>query len=126
VDEYEDEPGRPTKDKRFFGYGQVQFYAFVTLGAHPSLGTATDITEILAIVSICHTNGEDATQCLVWYDEKNMGSIRAFSTRTMDCVVGRVKAGDQWGIVDCCWGLQDAITEGMVNPDYESEDDPDN
>ena len=34
--------------------------------------------------------------------------------------------GDHWGIVDHSWGLQDAIMEGMVEPDYESEDDPDN
>ena len=87
---------------------------------------ATDITEILAIVSLCRTNGEDATQRPVWYNEKNMGSIRAFSARTVDCAVGRVKAGDHWGIVDCCWGLQDAIMEGVVDPDYESEDDPEN
>ena len=48
-----------------------------------------------------------------------------FSARTIDCVVRQVKVGDHWGIVDQCWGLQDAIMEGMVDPDYESEDDPD-
>lgn len=126
MDEYEDDPGRPAKDKHIFGYGQVHFYAYVTLKAHPNLGMASDITEILAIVSLCRTNGEDATKMPVWYNEKNMGSIRAFSARAIDCVVGRVKAGDRWGIVDRCWGLQDAIVEGMVVPDYESEDDPDN
>ena len=65
----------------------------------------TDLTEILAITSLCHTNWEDATKGLVWYQEKNMGSIRAFSARTVDCVVGQVKVGDHWGIMDCCWGL---------------------
>ena len=86
----------------------------------------TDIMGILAIVSLCHTNGEDATKSPVWYDEKNMGSVRAFSVRAIDCVVGRVRVGDRWGIVDRCWGLQEAIVEGMVVPEYESEDDPDN
>ena len=65
------------------------------------------------------------TKRLVWYDEKNMGSLRAFSARAIDCMVGCVKVGDHWGIVDCCWGLQEAIVEGMVIPDYELEDDPD-
>ena len=125
MDEYEDDPGQPAKDKHIFGYGQVQFYAYVTLRAHPSLGMTTDITDILAIVSLCGTNGEDATKRLVWYDEKNMGSFRAFSAKAIDCVVGRVKVGDRWGIVDHSWGLQEAIVEGMVDPDYESEDDPD-
>ena len=126
MDEYEAEPGRPAKDKRFFGYGQVKFYAHVTLRAHSSLRMATDITEVLAIVSLCRTDGEDAAKGPVWYEEKNMGSLRAFSARAIDCVVGRVKAGDRWGIVDRCWGLQNAIMDGMVDPDYESEDDPDN
>ena len=54
-----------------------------------------------------------------------MGSLRAFSARAIDCMVGHVKVGDRWGIVDRCWGLQEAIVEGMVIPDYESEDDPD-
>ena len=54
-----------------------------------------------------------------------MGSLRAFSARTINCVVGRMKVRDHWGIVDCCWGLQEAIVEGMVIPDYKSEDNPD-
>ena len=125
MDEYEDEPGRPAKDKSVISYGQVQFYAYVTLRAQPNLGMATDIMKILVIVSLCHTKWEDATKGLVWYEEKTMGSIRAFSARTIDCAVGRVKVGDRWGIVDRSWGLQAAIMEGMVEPDYESEDDPD-
>jgi hypothetical protein len=125
MDEYEDDPGRPARDKQIFGYGQVQFYAYVTLQAHPSLGIATDTTEILAIVSLCRTNGEDATQVPVWYGREDVGSIRVFNARAIDGVVGRVKVGDRWGIVDRCWGLQEAIMEGMVDPDYESEDDPD-
>ena len=32
------------------------------------------------------------------------------------------KVGNRWGIVDQCWGLQGAAMEGMVDPDYESED----
>ena len=125
MDEYEDNPGRPAKDKSVFSYGQVQFYAYVTLRVQPNLGMATDITEILAIVSLCRTNWEDTTKGPVWYEERSMGSIRAFSARAIDCAVGRVKVGDRWGIVDRSWGLQDAIMEGMVEPEYESEDDPD-
>ena len=40
-------------------------------------------------------------------------------------MVGRMKVGDCWGIMDCCWGLQEVILEGMVIPYYESEDNPD-
>ena len=84
-----------------------------------------DMMEILAILSLRQTkNGEDATQGPVWYKESNLGSIRAFSARTIDCVIRRMKVGNRWGIVDWCWGLQEAIIEGMVDPDYKSEDDP--
>ena len=44
--------------------------------------------------------------------------------RATDRIIGRVKVGDQWGIVDRCWGLEGAIMEGMVDPEYESGDDP--
>ena len=53
-----------------------------------------------------------------------METIRAFSARAIDCVIGRVKVGNCWGIVDQCWGLQETIMKGMVDPDYELEDDP--
>jgi hypothetical protein len=96
------------------------------LKAHPTLRMDTDITDVLAIVSLCCTNEEDASKRLVWYDEKNMGSLMAFSARVIDCMVGRMKVRDRWGIVDRCWGLQEAIVEGMVIPDYELEDDLDN
>ena len=59
--EYEDDPGRPAKDKHIIGYEKVHVYAYVTPPAHPSLGIAKDKTDILAIVSLCRTNGEDAS-----------------------------------------------------------------
>ena len=124
MDEYEDDPGRPAKDKHIIGYAKVHFYAYVTLTAHPSLGIAKDKTDILAIVSLCRTNGEDASQGPVWYDGESLESIRAFSARAVAGVIGRVKVGNRWGIVDRCWGLQGAAMEGMIDPDYESEDNP--
>ena len=41
----------------------------------------------------------------------------------IDRVIGQVKVRDQWGIVDGCWGLKRPVMEGMVDPDYELEDD---
>ena len=124
MDEYEDDLGRPARDKHTIMYGQVQFYAYITLQANLRLGLTRDMTAILAVVSLCRTNGEDATQGPVWYKEGDVESLRVFSARAIDCPVGRVKIGNRWGIVDWCWGLQEAIMEGMVDPEYESEDDP--
>ena len=124
MDKYKDDPGRPAKDKHIIGYGQVHFYAYITLPAHPSLGIAKDRTDILAIVSFCWTDGEDAARGPVWYREGSLESIRAVSARAIDGVIGRVKVGNRWGIVDRCWGLKGPVMKGMVDPDYESEDDP--
>ena len=125
MDKYEDDPGRPAKDKCIIGYRKVHFYAYVMLLAHPNLGIAKNKTDILAIISLCRTNREDTAQGPVWYDGESLESIRAFSARAIDRVIGQVKVGNQWGIVDQCWGLQGAAMEGMVDPDYESEDNPD-
>ena len=59
--EYEDNLGRPAREKRTFGYGQVQFHTYVTLWDCTNLRMTRDMTEVLAIVSLCRTNGEDAT-----------------------------------------------------------------
>jgi len=40
------DPGRPARDKRTFGYEQVQSYVYITLRAHLSLGMSRDIMEI--------------------------------------------------------------------------------
>ena len=56
MDEFEDDPGRPSKDKSTYVYGQVLFYAYVTLKAHRTLGINADVSEILAIVSLCRTS----------------------------------------------------------------------
>ena len=58
------------------------------------------------------------------YGRGSLESIMAFSARAIDGVIRRVKVGNRWGIVDRRWGLQGAVMEGMVNPDYESEDGP--
>jgi len=64
MDEFEDDPGRPTKDKSTYMYGQVLFYTYVTLQAHQNLGINTNVSEIIAIISLCRTSkssiGEDA------------------------------------------------------------------
>ena len=56
----------------------------------------------------------------VWYQE--MGKVQAFDIATIDCVVGRVKVGNRWGIVDRSFGMQHAVTHGMWRPEYESVD----
>lgn len=120
IDEFEDDPGRPARDKRIVCYGQVQSYVYVTLPAEPRLKTNSDSTAILALVKLCKTNGKDASLEPVWYQE--LETVRAFNITTIDCVIGRIKVGDRWGIIDRSYGSQRAVMHGMWEPEYESED----
>ena len=79
-------------------YGQVQSYIRVTLPAKARLKTICDVTAILALVMLCKMNGEDASRVPVWYHKMEL--VHAFNVMTIDCVVGRVKVGDCWGIID--------------------------
>jgi hypothetical protein len=123
IDEYEDDPGRPARDKRVVCYGQVHSYIHVTLPAEPRLKTDRESTAILALVTLCKTNGEDASRVPVWYHKMEL--VRAFDVVTIDCVIGRVKVGDRWGIIDRSLGSERAVMHGMWEPEYESEDEND-
>ena len=123
IDEYEDDPGRPARDMRMVCYGQVQSYIHVTLPAEPRLKTGTNSTALLALVMLCKTNGKDASMEPVWYQEMEM--VRAFDIATIDCVIGQIKVSDRWGIVDRSYGSQRAVMHGLLEPEYESEEDND-
>ena len=56
----------------------------------------------------------------VWYQE--MGTVQASDIATIDCVVGQVKVGNRWGIIDQSFGSQCVAMHGMWAPEYESED----
>jgi len=85
-------------------YGQVQSYIYVTLPAESHLKTNQNLTAILALVALCKTNGKDASLEPVWCQD--MEIIRAFNITTSDCVVGQIKVGDRWGIIDRSYGSQ--------------------
>jgi len=104
-------------------YGRVHSYIRVTLPAEPRLKTDCKSTAILTLVTLCKTNGEDASRVLVWYHKMEL--VRAFDVVTIDCVVGRVKVGDRWGIIDPSLGSERAVMHGMWEPEYKSEDEHD-
>ena len=122
IDEFEDDAGRQAWDKRFVGYGQVQAYIHMTLPAHPNLKIKEDVPEILALVRMCNTNGEDASIQLIQYKDGDMGVVRAFSVVTIDCAIGCVKMGKWWGIIDCSIRPQRINICDIHEPEYESED----
>jgi len=52
-----------------------------------------------------------------------MGLVRAFSVATIDCVIGHVKMGKWWGIVNRSMGPLQINIYDIQEPEYESEDD---
>jgi hypothetical protein len=58
----------------------------------------------------------------VWYHKMEL--VRPFDVVTIDCVVGRVKIGNRWGVIDSL-GSERAVMHGMWEPEYESEDEND-
>jgi len=120
IDEFEDDPGRPASDKQIVCYGQVQCYIHVTLPSEPRLKTDRASTAILALVTLCKTNGMDASIAPIWYREMEL--VRAFDVATIDCGIGQIKVGDGWGIIDQNLGSERAVMHGMWEPEYESED----
>ena len=75
------------------------------------------------MTNLCKTNGEDASQVPVWYHE--MEFVHAFDISTLDCIIGRVKVGNRWGIIDQSFGSECAVMHSMWEPAYESEDEND-
>ncbi|KAF8512809.1 hypothetical protein JB92DRAFT_2926436 [Gautieria morchelliformis] len=53
---------------------------------------------LLALVMPCSTGGRDATKVVTTYS-LTMAPI-VIDLRTVECVVGRVRRGNEWGIVD--------------------------
>ena len=51
--------------------------------------------------------------------------VRAFDIATIDCVVGRIKVSDRWGIIDRSFGSERAVMHGIWEPEYKSEDEND-
>ena len=72
-------------------------------------------------MKLCKTNEKDATLEPVWYQD--METVQAFDITTIDSVIGRIKVGNRWGIIDQSYGLQRAVMHGLWEPEYESEDD---
>lgn len=79
-------------------YGQLLYLLHARLPKSQVLKTTEDHQALLAIVQWCKEAEGDATEELVWYT--SMGSIQAVNVAAVQCVIGRVQVGKQWGIID--------------------------
>ena len=71
-------------------------------------------------MKLCKMNGNDASQEPAWYQD--MDVVWAFDIVMIDCVVGWIKVGDWWGIIDWSYGEQCTVMHDLWEPEYKSED----
>jgi len=78
-------------------YAQLQYVIHAKLPADNRFGLHQDYEALLALVNICDGKG-DATQGPVWY--KRLKSRSFVHVGTIQCLVGRIRVGNRWGIID--------------------------
>jgi hypothetical protein len=79
-------------------YGQLQYILECSLPRSSKLGLPKSKRFLLAVIVPCITEGKDATCELTTYGRVSTSIV--IDLQTIGCVVGRVKRGKTWGIVD--------------------------
>lgn len=78
-------------------YAQLHYIIHVVLPAHEDFGIKRPFETLLAFVSPCRAGG-DATRSLVTYEQFKRSTY--VHVGTIQCIVGRVRVGRGWGIID--------------------------
>ena len=81
-----------------------------------TLGLEESHRYLLAVIQPCSTAGKDATRQLTTYSETTVPVV--VDLRTVECVVGRVNRGNEWGIVDRSGDFARTV---FVDPEVEIE-----
>jgi hypothetical protein len=89
--------GQPTQHRQVI-HGRLECIIDVVLPHTPSLNITSETCYLLALAKPCSTGGKDATRELMTYTE-TMAQV-VIDLRTVECVVGRVWRGNEWGIID--------------------------
>jgi hypothetical protein len=71
---------------------------------------------LLVVIQPCSTIGKDATCEVTTYSETTVPVV--VDLRTVECVVGPVKRGNEWGIVDRSGEFAQTV---FVDPEVEIE-----
>jgi hypothetical protein len=79
-------------------YGKLECILDIVLPRAPRINIMTPKHHLLALVTPCSTGGQDATKVVTMYSVTTAPIV--VDLRTVECVVGRVKRGNEWGIVD--------------------------
>jgi len=116
----------PRREVHTILYAHMEHIIICKLPAIPSptgrqLAPTPPTSNILALVTILDTSPArvDAVYDPVWY--KKTGARRVVDIGTIQCLIGRIRVGNQYGIVDRSYGAE--RTEFLGTEDgFESED----
>jgi hypothetical protein len=106
-------PKRPIVLEPHIYFGQLQHIFVIRLDPSPALGLSGKTTLILAAIRACadlQMKGEDNT-----YYYSREGHLEIVDMECVQCLVGRVKDGKEWAIVD--------RSDGCARPEFVIEND---
>jgi hypothetical protein len=78
-------------------------------------------TRLLAVIRPCSTRNEDATTSVVEYEGYTTPIVT--DLQTVQCVIGRVRRGKKWGIIDRSGDLARTQFISTSDLEYNSSDD---
>ena len=90
-------PGEPAKIRQVF-YGRLHCILDLTILRSREINPHAPKHYLLALVEPCSTQGRDATRELTRYSQTTTKIV--IDIRAIECVVGRVARGGEWGIID--------------------------
>jgi hypothetical protein len=105
----------PAQVQQIF-YGQLICIIDVVMPWSRTLNLDKVCRYLLTVIQPCSTSGKDATREVTTYSETTVPVV--VDLRTVECVVGRVKQGNEWGIVDRSGEFARTV---FVDPEVEIE-----
>jgi len=96
-------------------YGVVEKFLACPLGAENLWGMLRNSTQLLAVITPCKTDGQDASLSVTHYNSTTASVIT--DVRNIKRLVGRVFTRGRWGLIDRSMGSAQgtfAATDGHV------------
>jgi hypothetical protein len=109
VDKNARHPRRPVILEPSVFFGQLQNIFVVKLNVSPVLKLTEKTTLILATIRACADPQMKGNNGMYYYSR--MGLLEVVDLNCVQCLVGRVKYGNEWAIVD--------RSEGCTRPSFE-------
>jgi len=85
-------------DTTTINYGSIEKFLVCSLGDEHMWGTLRNSTLLLAVITPCKTNQQDASKTVVRYKTTSMPIVT--DIRSIKRLIGRVHSQGSWGVID--------------------------